>query len=154
MSINQELGIISLSQRYKFPLKEVFQAISQGRLCDAVGGVMNLSSHSFEVGGAFKAYYNSKSFDEGTYLQIQEPNRVCFSWKPSFHDLVSQVEITLEEVNNFTELRLVHTSLLGSDLIHSFHQGWTECLGYFTDELDGTTIRVYNGPQISDHPLC
>jgi uncharacterized protein YndB with AHSA1/START domain len=88
-------------------------------------------------GGRFHIDYNGKDVASGTYLELDPPRRVVFSWGWEMPgDPVppgaSTVEVTLTPDNGGTHLRLVHRGL-PADAVDGHAEGWD----YFLPTLLG-----------------
>ena len=153
MSIDLAKKEVRVSWRYPFPRETVFRAIAAGRLLITCGSKMDEFRHDFRVGGAWQFAYGaggSAMTCKGTYLEIVPNERVAFTWNEGKDPTTgapassseSEVTATLTTKGGYTHLEIVHSKVSNVEWAHSFHQGWTEVLGLFLDELDGTTIRL------------
>ncbi len=83
------------------------------------------------VGGAYRVDINGRDIASGTYVEIDPPNRVVFTWGWEGQEGVppgsSTVEITLTPDGEETVLRLVHRGLPeGAGAGHA--EGWEHFL--------------------------
>ena len=81
-----------------------------------------------EPGGRFRIDYNGTDIAAGTYLEVDPPRRVVFTWGWEMPgDPVppggSTVEVTLTPVDGGTHLRLVHRGL-PADAVAGHAEGW------------------------------
>jgi uncharacterized protein YndB with AHSA1/START domain len=95
-------------------------------------------------GGIYRCVMNEQATVRGTYLSVQRPHRVVFTWGFEGNQAVppgsSTVEITLTRDGDATILRLTHTGLPHPTLA-SHSQGWQ---GYL-DQL-ATTVKNRTSP--------
>ncbi len=114
----------------RFELKETFRASAQS-VYDAwlegdkhaamTGGV---ASGSPKVGAAFSAW---DGYISGKNVELEEGQRIVQEWRTtefSEEDESSQVEIFLEEIEEGTELTLIHTNI--PDGQSDYESGWKE----------------------------
>jgi uncharacterized protein YndB with AHSA1/START domain len=95
------------------------------RMVRWMGTTADLEAHP---GGAWRIDYNGKDVAAGTYLEIDPPRRVVFTWGWEMPgDPVppggSIVEVTLTSVDGGTDLRLVHRGL-PADAVAGHAEGW------------------------------
>ncbi len=143
MSIDLEKKQVRVSWRYPFPQKTVFQAIADGKLLITCGGRMHEFKHDFQVGGQFAFSWAPGEVCQGTYLEIVPFERLKWTWnEKSKTEPVSEVTVVLTTKGAFTHIDLLHEKAGSVDSAHNYHQGWTEVLGLFLDELNGTTLHL------------
>lgn len=61
--------------------------------------------------------------------------------------------VVLSTKGSFTHIDLLHEKPGSDDSAHAYHQGWTEVLGFFLDELNGTTLRISRDFSVSTEQL-
>lgn len=151
MSLDLAKNEVRVSWRYPHSLAAVYRAVSEGRLLMTCGGRMHDFRHDFRVGGAYQYAWAPGKTCKGEYLEIVGPGpggagaRVRWTWddcNAGVGAVPSEVTATLSTQGAYTVLEILHVKAPSADLAHSYHQGWTEVLALFRDELDGTTIRV------------
>jgi uncharacterized protein YndB with AHSA1/START domain len=153
MSLDLEKKEIRVSWRYPYPRETIFRAISEGRLLMTCGSKMDEFRHDFRVGGTWQFAYGKGGPTKtcrGKYLEIVPNERIRFTWdelnnfykEESSPDSSSEVTATLTTKGVYTHLEIVHNKVENVECAHSFHQGWTEVLALFLDEIDGTTLRL------------
>jgi uncharacterized protein YndB with AHSA1/START domain len=153
MSLDLEKKEVRVSWRYPYPRETIFQALSEGRLLMTCGPKMDEFRHDFRVGGAWQFAYctgGPTKTCKGKYLEIVPNERVRFTWdelknfykEESSSSSSSEVTATLTTKGAYTHLEIVHNKVENIEWAHSFHQGWTEVLALFLDEIDGTTLRL------------
>lgn len=64
----------------------------------------------------------------GTFLELDEPERMTFTWSWEGSDEESLVEVLLTEVAGGTNVRIVHNKLASRDAADQHEQGWIGCL--------------------------
>lgn len=147
MSIDLEKNQVRVSWRYPFPRETVFRAIAAGKLLAACGGKMDEFRQDFRVGGSYQFAWGSGGEQcrcSGTFLEIVPNERVRWTWDDANTKGMapSEVTATLRTKGNYTYIDILHERSPAAEFSHSYHQGWTEVLAGFTDELDGTTLRL------------
>ncbi|MDH3680537.1 MAG: SRPBCC domain-containing protein [Acidimicrobiia bacterium] len=84
-------------------------------------------------GGRFRAGLSDDDVASGTYIDVERPKRVSFSWGWEGSEIVppgaSVVEITLEEVGGATTVVRVSHKGLPDDQPGSHLEGWLHYLG-------------------------
>lgn len=160
MSLDLEKKEVRVSWRYPYAKETVFRAISEGRLLMTCGSKMDEFRHDFRVGGEWQFAYGSggpTNTCRGKYLEIVPNERVRFTWNEGKNSTTgapasgsaSEVTATLTTKGGYTHLEIFHSKVTDIDWAHSFHQGWTEVLGLFLDEIDGTTLRLRHDYDVS-----
>ena len=89
------------------------------------------------AGGAYEMAVTPGSIAQGTFVEIDPPNRLVFTWGwesgGAGPDLVpvgsSTVEIDLRATEEGTLVRLVHRGLPGAAMVESHAMGWDHYLG-------------------------
>ncbi len=72
----------------------------------------------------------------GTYQLISPPEKLVFSWAWEGRDEVSRVSITLRQIDDKTELKLVHDGLASEDCRIFHAEGWIPTLENLSQHLD------------------
>ena len=147
MSIDLAKNEVRVAWRYKFAQEKVFRALAAGRLLMTCGPRMDAFRHDFRVGGKYQFSWGTggpNNCSSGEYLEIVPNERVRFTWCDvmAADAPPSIVTVTLTTRGAFTYVDLIHERTPNAERSHSYHQGWTEVLALFNDEMDGTTIRV------------
>lgn len=78
----------------------------------------------------------------GTYLEIDEPERLSFTWDWESGGLGTEtvVTIVLEEVGDQTRMTMTHRLFDTTELRDLHNEGWTESLGRLEAALAGGTF--------------
>jgi uncharacterized protein YndB with AHSA1/START domain len=72
----------------------------------------------------------------GTYLEVEPPQRLVFSWKwDSSDDEPTRVQVELSEVSDGTRMLLTHTGFTTSEDAANHQQGWEPELGRLAELL-------------------
>jgi uncharacterized protein YndB with AHSA1/START domain len=72
----------------------------------------------------------------GTYLEVEPPQRLVFSWKwDSSDDEPTRVQVELTEVADGTRMLLTHTGFSTAEEAANHQQGWEPELGRLADLL-------------------
>lgn len=87
-------------------------------------------------GGTYRIVMTGTATVVGTYLEVEPPHRLVFTWgfenNPHIPPGSSTVTVTLTADHNGTWVRLVHTGL-PHPAIPQHHQGWTGYLAQLAD---------------------
>jgi uncharacterized protein YndB with AHSA1/START domain len=80
-------------------------------------------------GGLFRCDINGRHIAAGTFLEVDPPHRVVFSFgwegeESSVRPGASRIEVTLEPDGEGTNVRLVHSDLPTEDSAGSHRHGW------------------------------
>ncbi len=60
----------------------------------------------------------------GTYLEVEPPYRLAFSWKWDEDDVATRVQVELTEVPEGTRMLLTHTGFATAEDTANHRQGW------------------------------
>jgi uncharacterized protein YndB with AHSA1/START domain len=72
----------------------------------------------------------------GTYLEVEPPQRLVFSWKwDSSDDEPTRVQVDLSEVADGTRMLLTHTGFASSEETANHQQGWEPEIGRLAELL-------------------
>ncbi len=136
-----DAGAVEVRRRLAAPIGEVYRWLTEPeRLCDWMSPVGTAeASVDFRVGGALRIVMRGEGRvieHTGTYLVIEPPYRLAFSWvSPYTGDRPSVVTIQLSEAGEgLTDLLLTH-SPLPPMAAPSHRQGWTGMLNNLDDRL-------------------
>lgn len=97
-------------------------------------------------GGSFRWVYENGDVVQGRFVEIDAPRRLvmAYGWeKPVSRGIPpgsTEVEITLEEIDGATLVRLVHRGLPPSE-VDSHRAGWEFFLGRLAVKLAGTSFE-------------
>jgi uncharacterized protein YndB with AHSA1/START domain len=133
--------VLVMSRVFDAPRELVFKAWSSAAFLTKWFGPLHFKiphcTVDFRVGGSYKLCMRAPDgtdyWTEGTYLEIDPPKKLAFTWeRPEFKtDPPMVVTITLEEAGEFgkkTKLTL-HQALFDATKDRDDHnQGWGECL--------------------------
>jgi uncharacterized protein YndB with AHSA1/START domain len=64
----------------------------------------------------------------GSYLEVDPPQRLVFTWQWDGEEVETLVTITLATSTEGTELRLVHEKFPDGEASEQHAQGWSDCL--------------------------
>jgi uncharacterized protein YndB with AHSA1/START domain len=86
-----------------------------------------------QPGGLFHCDVNGRSVASGTFLEVEPPHRVVFSFGWERGESVvrpgaSTVEVTLEADGDATTVRLIHRDLPSEEAAGSHREGWSHYL--------------------------
>lgn len=85
-------------------------------------------------GGGFRCDINDDAVASGSYVEVDRPSRVVFTWGWNGEDSVtppgsSTVEVLLAPDGDGTHLRLIHHDLPGAESAEKHGHGWRHYLG-------------------------
>jgi len=103
-----------------------------------------------QPGGVFRFEIVPGEFCEGTYVAVEAPHHVVFTWGWTTPSMglapgSSRVDVRLTPVDGGTHLRLVHDQLPG-DLRLMHDEGWRT----FIDRLQAVCVGAPTGPYPAD----
>lgn len=86
-----------------------------------------------QPGGGFRCDINGDAVANGTYVELEPPSRVVFSWGWEGEDAVtkpgsSAVEVLLEPDGEGTRVRLIHSGLPSAESAEKHSHGWRHYL--------------------------
>jgi uncharacterized protein YndB with AHSA1/START domain len=98
-------------------------------------------------GGGFRCDINGDSIANGTYVALERPSRVVFSWGWEGENAIatpgsSTVEVLLEPDGEGTELRLIHRDLPSDESAEKHGHGWR----HYLDRLAIAAVGEDPGP--------
>ena len=124
--------MIDYAIRIDAPAALVFEMLTDAKLLTE--WMARDADVDFEPGGRFRWVYENGDVVLGRFLEIDAPRRLllAYGWeKPEARAIPpesTRVEITLEEVDGGTVLRLVHTGLPTHE-VASHRDGWEHFIG-------------------------
>lgn len=104
------------------------------------------------VGGVWRAWFRradgTELYTGGTYLELDPPNRVVFTWDTdpdgSASEMLSVVRVAFSEVGPGTEIEISHRKL-GTAQAVDMDTGWATTLDALEDFLSAQTIDLKEG---------
>lgn len=126
---------VHLSERIAAPKDAVFEfLVDQDKLLRWIGASANIDPMP---GGVFWLNVTGDDIASGTYVEVEAPNRVAFTWGWEGNANVppgsSTVTITLTTDGDHTVVDLYHAGLPDGDA-DEHAMGWTHFLGQLTDQ--------------------
>jgi uncharacterized protein YndB with AHSA1/START domain len=124
--------VIDYSLRIEAPAELVFAMLTEAELL--TDWMASEAQVDRRPGGAFRWVYENGDVVLGRFIEIQAPSRLvlAYGWERPLSRGIppdsTEVEITLEEADGGTLLRLVHRGLPQSEL-ESHRGGWQFFLG-------------------------
>jgi len=81
------------------------------------------------VGGAIRVVMRDPHNDVeygggGTFVEIEPPTRLAFTWLWDGNDTRMLIELDLEETDGVTTVRFTHSGLWDEDAVRSHEEGW------------------------------
>lgn len=104
--------------------------------CPARGGVESITT-DFRVGGSFDLVMNvdgSRHHAFGTYREIDEPNRLVYTWDwREAENAMGETVVTVEfaDVGEGTLVTLMHEGFPAQEARSGHEEGWGACFGHF-----------------------
>jgi uncharacterized protein YndB with AHSA1/START domain len=98
-------------------------------------------------GGGFRCEINDEAIASGSYVELDRPNRVVFTWGWNSEDSVtppgsSTVEVLLAADGDGTHLRLIHRDLPSAESAGKHGHGWR----HYLDRLGTSATGGDPGP--------
>ncbi len=104
-----------------------------------------LATIDARVGGAYRFELNSgvdgMSVIEGTYLEVDAPAKLVYTWAWEGDPEVSRVEVRFDSVPEGTRVHVLHTKLTSQQSVDAHMQGWIGCLDSLTSTYDPAAQR-------------
>jgi uncharacterized protein YndB with AHSA1/START domain len=99
------------------------------------------------AGGVFRCDINDDAVASGSYVELDRPNRVVFTWGWNGEDSVtpagsSTVEVLLTAEGDGTHLRLIHHDLPSAESAEKHGHGWR----HYVDRLAAAAAGADPGP--------
>ena len=125
-----------MNKRCKAPVARIFAAWSQPELMRRWFAPGDLTvaeaSADFRVGGAWRIVMlrpdGGTHIVGGEYREIDQDQRIVFSWSWENSGVTSEVEIGLRPAGDETDLTLTHRQIPTEESRASHAQGWEGCL--------------------------
>lgn len=145
--INQDADSVTLTRHIKAPRRTVFAAWTQPaalRQWFCYDATLTVETHELKVGGTFQYRFNFEDGRQnrlaGTFLEVQAPQRLAFTWqwerfddKPN--EAVTQVVVDFAEEGEHTLLRVHHSGFASEERTAQHDQGWNRVLSNLEDFL-------------------
>jgi len=150
---------LQIRRVFAFPRERVFAAWAERDqlerwMCrDAVNHEIFHHEQDIRTGGQWRMEVHDKGKNEvywgrGTYLLVQQPEKIIFTWSwtkevlgtpgENVHPKSPLTEVTVEffDLGGKTELVLTHRGLGSEELRKDHERGWTGCLNLMEKILD------------------
>lgn len=141
--------VVELAVRLDAPPQEVFRFLTEAERYVRWQGVR--AELDPRPGGVYKVWMDAETLASGTYLEVEPPRRVVFTWGWVGNDDVppgsTTVELTLARDGDGTVLSLVHRGLPDGAAAALHEEGWR----FFTERLRVLASGDDPGP-MPDHP--
>jgi uncharacterized protein YndB with AHSA1/START domain len=136
-----------LTERIAAPRETVFEfLVDPDKMLRWMGTEVDIEP---EAGGKFWLNANGNDIASGTYVEVDHPRRVVFTWGWIGSDDVppgsSTVTITLTADGNNTDLELRHVDLPGG-VSDAHSEGW----GFFLPRLKAVSMGKDPGPNMHE----
>ncbi len=128
---------LKIDQEFNAPVAILFNAWSKPEILAKwfAPGDMSVpeAALEFKKGGQYRIVMENKEREQfivgGTYLEINAPNKLVFSWQWSTSPHITQVTVLFSELaDNKSKLELIHTEFETQEFCDKHHQGWMGCL--------------------------
>ncbi|MBL7716308.1 MAG: SRPBCC domain-containing protein [Bdellovibrionales bacterium] len=139
-------------KQIKKPVKEVFQALSEGLLFMNCGADSESIELDFRVGGKYKVQFKSYGLTNlGEFLEIVPEKKIVFTWCTSFEHQIPDSTVTIELLaeGNQTRLLLKHVGFADEESRAAHQGGWDGGIADMAKQMqEGTLrmVRVYSSP--------
>lgn len=127
---------MTVTKRISAPADRVFDALTQATELSA--WFTTSAQVDLRVGGA----YSNGDGDRGTFLEIDAPGRLRFSWDNPGHSPGTTVEIAIETDGGTSVVTLTHTGLAGEKESGDMRTGWSWALDSLASYLE-TGERIW-----------
>jgi len=140
--------ILQIRRRLKAGAEQIFDLWTRPDLMvrwmsPYAGAVDCKASCDLRPGGVFSLVMSSKESSRevsGTYVQIERPYRLVFTWiGPLTNDVDTLVTVELNPIGDETDLVLTHERLPTSAIVEGHTRGWGHILDHLADAIS-------NGP--------
>lgn len=130
---------VEIKETYSVPRDRIFEAFARARSIEQWLGPSDefrtvVHEFDFRPGGAYRIEFHSpdgeSSMLTGTYVEIERPERIVFSWRwiknNEFSDIDTRVTVRLSETPDgaATSLHLIHEKLLEGSMQERHTWGW------------------------------
>lgn len=124
---------------------KVFTSIANGLLFEATGLLKGSLQIDFQEGGEYSLKWPEAGNCKGQFIKIEPDKQIHFSWikseaKYTTTQLTTEVKVTLSEIDNDTNLELIHSGFTEKMAYDSHNQGWNEVLEIFKNSCSKRTI--------------
>ena len=100
-----------------------------------------MCSIDLRVGGSYHIVFVTPNGTEcsfrGTYLEIERPTRLAFTWIWDDEQRETLIEIDFEEADGVTTVHFTHSGLRDEESVRSHEGGWTAALDNLERALAG-----------------
>ncbi|MDP3209530.1 MAG: SRPBCC domain-containing protein [Rhodoglobus sp.] len=72
----------------------------------------------------------------GEYLEVDEPDRLVYTWAWEGDPHVSRVEVRFDAVSDGTRVHILHTTLASTESVEAHRDGWVGCLNTLAESYD------------------
>jgi len=141
---NDTIGAsVQVRRRVKAPAEQVFELWTKPELMvrwmsPFPGAVDCKASCDLRVGGAFSLVMSSAESRRevsGTYVQIDRPHRLVFTWSgPLTNGVDTLVTVELFSQGDETDIVLTHERLPTQAIVEGHTKGWGNILDHLVDE--------------------
>lgn len=128
------------------PVRDVYRALSEGRLfmnCGCDSASMELD---FKVGGKYRIdFKNHNVSNTGEFLEIVPDKKIVFSWCSSFGlPLTPDTKVTIELFpdGDNTKLKLLHSGFKTDSSREQHQKGWDGGLADLATEIQEGKLRI------------
>ena len=134
----EERVTVELTRIFSAPRERVYRAWTEKEAMEAWFGPDGVKAEcdTFDprLGGRYRIIMHVKEGEDpivgGEFLEMTPYERLVFSWEwenVDYAGIPTVVELSFKEVDEGTELTLVHTKLPGQEAAERHTQGWISC---------------------------
>ena len=128
---------LNINQEFNASASKLFNAWTNPELIAKwfAPGAMTVpeATSVLKVGGQYRVVMQNPDGEQfivgGKYIEIDEPNKLVFSWKWEHGQITTKVEVLISELeSNKSKLELIHTEFVDQEDCTKHHEGWLGCL--------------------------
>lgn len=137
---------LSYSQEIAAPISHVYRAFATAQgLQEWLGDVVEADPR---VDGRLYIWWNQGSATSGTYLHLEENQKVEFSWQGMGEPAPTRVRVSLDAKDETTKLTLRHEEV-SEEGAERYDNEWTNALANLKSVLEtGVDKRLYDRPML------
>ena len=136
------------------PSTLVYQAFTNATLLKE--WLCDIATVSAKPGGRMYLWWNGDFYSSGEYIALEPNHSIAFQWFGRGESLPTQVNVTLVEKDNGTQVTMAHTLPAGEawvKIAQGFQHEWTVSLENLASVLEtGLDRRIFDRPMLGINP--
>jgi uncharacterized protein YndB with AHSA1/START domain len=130
------MGRVHLERTFQAPAEAVFEAWTSPEVLRRwwrleSGHETTEAEVDLRVGGVVRVVFRDPENDvdyggSGTYVEVEPPTRLAFTWNWDGDPRRTLIEIDFEENDGATTVRFTHSGLWDEDAVREHEEGWTK----------------------------